>query len=432
WKNEVSVIADDEDANIHLDQAEEIATIIDTSDHIYNIKKIYLDSYQQDTLPNGQQIYPEVNQVINNMINEGIFIMNYIGHGTYNGLAYEKILTIDDVENWNNTDLYPFLIAATGDFGLLDNPEIESLAEYILLKEEGGMIAIFSPTKPTYASVNSILNKNLIESFLNNPNIGLGKIVKFAKNKNNANEVMRRFFLFGDPALKLSVPKNYVITNEINGVNINNPLDTLNPGDNVTVSGWIENPSGEILNTFNGTLNIVVFDRIKVKSTLVNDPSSQSAEFTVQDSILTELQTNVQNGTFQFNFNLPYMLDEEYGTIKFSYYASDEEEEARGHFSNLIIGGEPSYIKETKPKNKFINVYPSVVTNNLNVHINNDIKNLKIDVYDLTGKIIRKSSYKNLLKGKNIKIDMSDLHDGLYILKASSDKEEINFKIIKN
>ena len=56
-----------------------------------NVEKIYLDAYKQVTSANGQS-YPDVSKAINDRINSGCLIFNYVGHGNENGLAHERVV----------------------------------------------------------------------------------------------------------------------------------------------------------------------------------------------------------------------------------------------------------------------------------------------------------------------------------------------------
>ncbi len=50
WRNQICFIGDDEDSNIHMRQAEELATLVKTNYPAYNVNKIYLDAYTQEDL----------------------------------------------------------------------------------------------------------------------------------------------------------------------------------------------------------------------------------------------------------------------------------------------------------------------------------------------------------------------------------------------
>ena len=47
WRNTVCFVADDEDGNTHIDDANDIADWVTTNHPLYNLNKIYLDAYQQ-------------------------------------------------------------------------------------------------------------------------------------------------------------------------------------------------------------------------------------------------------------------------------------------------------------------------------------------------------------------------------------------------
>ena len=51
WRLDVSFVGDDNDASetVHTAQAEELADEVSTSYPTYNIDKIYLDAYQQES-----------------------------------------------------------------------------------------------------------------------------------------------------------------------------------------------------------------------------------------------------------------------------------------------------------------------------------------------------------------------------------------------
>ena len=63
WRNVLCFIADDQDRNLHQRQSERITAIVQQNKPVYNVDKIYSDSYQQISTPGGQR-YPEVNDAI--------------------------------------------------------------------------------------------------------------------------------------------------------------------------------------------------------------------------------------------------------------------------------------------------------------------------------------------------------------------------------
>ncbi len=60
-----------------------------------------------------------------------------------------------------------------------------------------------------------------------------------------------------------------------------------------------------------------------------------------------------------------------------------------------------------------INIYPNPAKENINISVNPKIQDLKVQIFNSTGKLI--------LTTKNYKINTSQLSKGYYIIKVSSD-----------
>ncbi|MCD4683762.1 MAG: T9SS type A sorting domain-containing protein, partial [Bacteroidales bacterium] len=430
WKNNFCLIADDEDNNLHLYNAEDIGEIVDTTDQIFNISKIYLDAYEQVSDTNGES-YPDVNQALTDKINTGVSIVNYVGHASYYGIAHEKILTEEDLENWENYNFYPLLFTASCDFGRFDDPDRYSLAEKAFLLENRGLSALISATRATYAGSNHAFQKRFFINTLHHSEYSLGKLLKLSKQEAGGFDNNRKYCLFGDPSMRLVIPEYEVITEAINGVQVTEPLDTIHPGEQLIISGYIVDAEGEQFYNFNGPLEVRIFDRIDTLSTLGNDPQSIVTDFTVKDSVLLTLNTDIMNGQFAFVFNLPNNLDEEFGTLKFSYYGMDFPLDARGQFSDLVVGGQPSAINEMKAMDEILTIYPIPVKSQLNCLAKQNINHLQLDLYDLTGRKIHSHSEQNIPEGKVSSLELSALKPGLYIMWINADNQFSTIKVIK-
>ncbi|MFZ1263819.1 MAG: type IX secretion system sortase PorU, partial [Chitinophagaceae bacterium] len=125
WRNNLTFIADDEDGNLHLQDAEIISATAGLASPVFNQQKIYLDAYQQETGPGGSH-YPQAVLASNNQIYSGTLLWNYNGHGGSGRLAEETILDPEMVNNWNNADHLPLFITATCDFAPYVNPGVNS------------------------------------------------------------------------------------------------------------------------------------------------------------------------------------------------------------------------------------------------------------------------------------------------------------------
>jgi hypothetical protein len=154
---------------------------------------------------------------------------------------------------------------------------------------------------------------------------------------------VRNFLLIGDPALKLSYPTYSVNTKTINGVDIALPTDTLKALSKITITGEVQDNSGNKLNNFNGTIYTTVYDKMMTYYTLGNDRNDDDAStaqpFSLQKNIIYGGKSSVINGAFSLNFVVPKDISFQYGNGKLSYYANNGQEDATGFDPNIIVGG---------------------------------------------------------------------------------------------
>lgn len=346
WRNSLSFIADDEDFNLHLRDAEEITSRLKSVNNQFQVNKIYLDAYPQESDAAGSR-YPAVNQAIGEDMQKGTLIWNYSGHGGYRRLAEEVVVDHDIADSWQQQGRLPLFITATCDFAPYDNPAISSLGEYLLLKPGSGAIALMTTTRLVFAFSNRIMNSNYLAKALEPlPGGGfrtLGEASRAAKNLTlqNAGDLVNtlKFTLLGDPAVTLAFPKYRVQTDSVNGKPVTSEADTIRAQKEVQVTGKITDGQGQLRPDFNGTVNIQVMDKPYARKTLGNDPGSLAEEFMVQDQFLYRGKATVRGGKFSFSFVVPRDISYTAGLAAIRYYAMDSLTDAQGFFDRLPIGG---------------------------------------------------------------------------------------------
>jgi hypothetical protein len=346
WRNSQTFIADDEDFNLHLQDAEIITGTAAATAPVFNFQKIYLDAYRQESGSGGSN-YPAANEAVNNQLFNGTLIWNYNGHGGSNRLAEETILDQDIVNNWKNKNRLPLFITATCDFAPYDNPGINSLGENLLLRPETGAIALMTTTRVVFAFSNRVMNNNYLKLALEPDATGkyktLGDAVKAAKNftYQSSGDITnnRKFTLLGDPALTLGFPTLKIRTAKINGIAVPAGTDTLSAAEKVTIEGEVTDNAGAVLIDFNGIVYPAIYDKSQTVNTLANDAGSQVTGFSSQTNILFKGKASVVNGKFSFNFKVPKDINYQFGNGKISLYANDETKDANGFFTGFIIGG---------------------------------------------------------------------------------------------
>ncbi|MCB2219393.1 MAG: type IX secretion system sortase PorU [Bacteroidetes bacterium] len=340
WRNIICLMADDEDSNLHFGDAEELADSISSLMPEINIDKIYLDAYPQVSTPSGER-YPDANLDLNNRINRGALIVNYVGHGGEGGLAHERVVEIADINSWDNFDNMPVFITATCEFSRFDDPGRTSAGEYVFLSSKGAGVALFTTTRATYAGANMQLNKNFYKYALERVNgqyHRMGDVIRLAKNASGSVENKSKFSLLGDPALKFAFPEHNVISSMITNTE-KEIIDTIQALLKVTISGEIQDFDGNKLDGFNGTLYPTVFDKPSRYSTLANDPASFPNEFRIQKNALYKGKANITNGEWSFTFIAPKDIAYQFGFGKLSFYARNENIDGNGCFNSVVIGG---------------------------------------------------------------------------------------------
>ena len=343
WRNVLCFVADDEDNSDHAEQAENVSSIIGLQHPEFNVDKIYLDAYQQQTGAGGQT-YPQVNTAINNRLDRGTLMINYAGHGGEEGLALERVVTIDQIQEWDNLDKLSLFLTATCEFSRFDDPDFTSAGEYVILNPKGGGVALFTTVRLTFSTSNETINRNVMDTLLakrNGQYQTLGDIFRGAKNRTGSSFNNRSFALLGDPSMRLAYPKYSVVTTSVNGKTPEQFPDTLSALEQVTITGFVSADGVNPMTDFNGILTPTIFDKPLNAVTLRNDPASGLLNFQIQKNIIFRGPVSVRNGMFSFSFIVPQDIQLAYGQGKISYYARKNGtlEDANGALTNITVGG---------------------------------------------------------------------------------------------
>lgn len=343
WRLNYVQITDDEEGGWFINNdAEPQVNHVKSNHPEMNADKLYTDAYQQVTLAGGQR-YPEVFDGISERIQRGALVMNYIGHGGEAGAAEERIITIPQIQSWNNAPRYPLFVSATCEFTKYDDPKRMSAGELVSLNPTGGAIALMTTTRSVYFSVNTNIGRRFYENVFQRDNnlepLTFGEIIRRTKNQATSGDNKRSFTLIGDPALQLALPRLKVVVDSINGFAVNQYQDTVEALSKMRVSGHLEDQFGSILNDYEGELSPTVFDKPKDQKTLGQDPTSPIISFQTQRNAMYKGKASVKNGRFQFEFVVPKDINYAYGNGKISLYANNTVTDAAGAETRFFVGG---------------------------------------------------------------------------------------------
>jgi hypothetical protein len=350
WRTTVTLVADDSrtsernDGDTHTWQAENLSKEKVLNDLLKN--KIYLPEYPVSTLSGGIR-KPGVTQEMLSVINSsGTLLLNYTGHGNPRVWSHEEVfdqyLTVPQMINW---DKLFFVTAATCDFGRVDLVDRTSGAEDLFLSELGGAIGVLSATRVVTSTANAALNEDFYNQIftrdpITNEYCTLGEaLLKVKIDKHQPND--RKYFLLGDPMLKILIPEKIVKIHSIN--------DSLCAGDTIklkaleplVVEGAIYDEStDQIDESFNGTIIVTMLDSdVEVK---VVDTDSDKTVHTIQKQggALNRSSYPVVNGRFIAEFIIPKDISFETSKGRLLAYAySDDNRYAKGIDTSFIIDG---------------------------------------------------------------------------------------------
>jgi len=340
WRNNITFIGDDEDNNLHVDDSEKLASMVNLKNTEYSTSKIYFDAYPQVLTPDER--YPEVTDAIRRSVQTGDLIVNYVGHASEDGLASERVLTIKDIDNWTNKDRLPLFVTATCEFSRWDMTVKRSAGEHLLFHPAGGAIALLSATRLVYSASNFEINKSFFNHAFDQDGQGaplrLGDLIRLVKNENGGTDNTSKFCLLGDPALRLNYPEYHCRNIEINHQPVEQFSGILSPLGLVNITGEIQDKMGKKMDIFNGSLSVQVYDQPTGKKTLGNGGLPPFA-YQVQENILFNGVVPVKNGTFTYSFVVPkdVNFNKEAGLIR--YYFSNGTADGNGSFSPIHFNG---------------------------------------------------------------------------------------------
>lgn len=350
----------------------------------YNIKKLYLDSFPAQSTAGGQR-YPQVNQGITNAMSNSLYLY-YFGHGGINGWAQERVLTLQEIAAFNNYNnvysRFPFISTITCEFTLWDDHNISSAGEQLMKLPQGGANAMITSSRAIATVYGRLFTENYTRNLFkltNNDFSSIGDAFLAAKKEYGTDSNHLKVNLLGDPALKLSRPKNLIAID-----NIDSPVSgQLRALDFVKISGHINNDGGTINSSFNGKVVIDIFDKKLNKKTLNNDGNlSPILSYIEEGSPIVKASGIVTNGNFTVEFYMPKDINYTVGNGRILAYADNNVFDVFNNKTQKIGDINPSGINDNEaPK---IQLYMNN-TNFVDGGITNTNPNLLACVTDNTG-----------------------------------------------
>ncbi|RZJ31093.1 MAG: type IX secretion system sortase PorU [Flavobacterium sp.] len=347
WRNNLVLISDDSDKpSDHTLQENQnsLADEISTEKPFFNVEKILLDSYEQETSAGGNR-YPKARQDLFNAFEKGALIFNYLGHGGEDGLSGERIWEKSDGQNLQNKYRYPLFITITCEFSRFDNPFRPTAGEYTYWNARGGAISMITTIRSIGQFTAEVFNSKLSEYLLfyqagQGNDTSIAESLREAKNAypNSSTNVVT---FLGDPAMRLAIPKPKIRLTAVNGQPVTGAIPDLQSLGFVTLTGEVTDEFNTPLTTYNGELSATIFDKPLTRSTLNNDNNAPPMSFSILGETIFRGNASVNNGQFQFGFVVPRDIRIAVGNGRISFYAKRNQIllDKTGYDTTIKVGG---------------------------------------------------------------------------------------------
>ena len=338
WRQKVTLIADDaarpepnhgsiSTGKSHTLNSEQLAELIPSK--IYT-EKLYMTEFPEvgDASAYGV-VKPDATQALINSINYGTALISYIGHGSPTQLAQEKLLALErgDINKINNAGKLPVWIVGTCSFGHFDDPLTESFAEELIRSPSNAASAVISTTRPISVIGNERYTYDLFDNIFQNGQISDAKIGFILQSIKDGSNESQYFHLFGDPALKIPMPKNSIINLSINP----DTLLTLEIGSFIG--------SQELISE-NGEGFIILYDAEKQVTREYQIMSeTYSLSYSLSGPTLFRGKFSVDGETFSGQVRIPKDISYSNNSSKMIIYINDNSNELLGSIDNIILKG---------------------------------------------------------------------------------------------
>ena len=354
WKNTVTVVADDEYVSggessrwdlVHVQDAEDLSESY--IPQTFNLKKIYLMEYPAVKSASISGIRkPAAGEDLLNQINRGTLLINYVGHGHETLWSHERILTsASEIDKIQNQGKLPMWIAATCAWGRYDMIEGQSMSEELLAFKDRGAIAILTASREAFAAPNAQLNK-LFFSYLfqkqgNGWEIGattpIGEALMKAKIAHTGSaENDQKYHIFGDPAMKLALPKYEAQITSITP-------DSVKALSKIRVKGRIMKDHTPWTD-FKGKIFLTAFDSKKDQSYTTEE--DLTVHYLLPGNAIFRGPALVENGQFDMNFIVPKDITYGGNFGRVSLYFWNESVNGTGKRDSLSVGGTAAAISD--------------------------------------------------------------------------------------
>ncbi|MCB8945028.1 MAG: hypothetical protein H6658_14855 [Ardenticatenaceae bacterium] len=194
WNQLALLVADDEPKFDLV--SDDIATQL--HDNGYQTHKLYMTENDN------------IHYNIISTLNQGVGLVNYMGHGGATMWGDEAVLRTEDAAMLANADRLPIFTTFTCSNGDFAHPQTDSLAESLLWVDGGGVVAAIAPSGRAMIEQQLPLSEMFYAHLLGDGRQTLGGVLTAVRQATSSDptqaDIMQTINLLGDPALRLKRP----------------------------------------------------------------------------------------------------------------------------------------------------------------------------------------------------------------------------------
>lgn len=340
WRARLTVLADDENDGVHLEQAEKLLSTLEATErgNRFVVNKVYCDAYER-----ANSTYPQAREELFGHLADGTSLFLFIGHGSPTALGSKNIITPNDFRDRFHLRRLPFFYTATCNFLKWDS-DITSMAEQLMLQKDGGIIGCIAALRPVFITQNGRLSASMGTALGTFDDDGreltAGELYRRAKNgvTNDTNKL--RFVLMGDPAMRLAYAGYEAELLTVNGRDVTEGIVDVAARQVLELGGRVTDGNGGVLTDFNGQVTATLYDA-DYSTTSHGWGEGKRTTFEQSGLRLFVASGSVTDGLFTLKVQMPSNIDGNYRPTTLSLYActADGSAHAMGRVRNIYATG---------------------------------------------------------------------------------------------
>ena len=334
WRNNTLVSSDSPDNGVYMFQGEGYKNQIDNELQTgMHVTSVHNSQYpRSNTQPNRIMERKTAiigKQLLSESFKSGMYFVTYVGHaGSVGFTKYNSMWVTSDVANTSYSH-FPIMTTACCNVAPYDS-DTRGIAELMFHKRDGGAIALLASTRQVLGDNNDELNRYFIRGMFSQAANGvmptLGEAYKYSKNSFSYAETNKmKFFLLGDPAIKVNYPISLFNITRVNGTDLTDTtaMAQISPLMKFNIEAKVVKENGAPDISFNGDATVTLYDRQELFTTLkfaVNGDSIDR-EIYFNRAKLAEITGRVVNGLFQGEMIAPKSPQAKGETVLLRVYA---------------------------------------------------------------------------------------------------------------